>query len=37
VVLERGYLTDAQLQQALSPRHLANLPAVTAGEADLRQ
>ena len=39
VVLERGYLTETQLQQALSPRHLANLPAltVTAGEADLRR
>ena len=37
VVLERGHLTAEELQRALSPRHLANLPALTAGEPDLLQ
>jgi aspartate ammonia-lyase len=37
VVLERGYLTEEQLHQALSPRHLANLPALTGVEPDLLQ
>ncbi|MBB3609491.1 aspartate ammonia-lyase [Rhizobium sp. BK602] len=35
VVLDRGHLTAAQLQQALSPEHLANLPPLTPAEADL--
>ncbi|MQB44792.1 aspartate ammonia-lyase [Rhizobium sp. ICMP 5592] len=35
VVLERGHLTVEQLQKALSPEHLANLPAIV--EPDLLQ
>lgn len=34
VVLDRGHLTATQLQQALSPEHLANLPPLTSAEAD---
>ncbi|ACM30022.1 aspartate ammonia-lyase [Rhizobium rhizogenes K84] len=37
VVLERGHLTVEQLQKALSPEHLANLPAIVIAEPDLLQ
>ncbi|HEX8046208.1 aspartate ammonia-lyase [Rhizobium sp.] len=37
VVLERGHLTVDQLQKALSPEHLANLPAIVNSEPDLLQ
>ncbi|CAN7657986.1 aspartate ammonia-lyase [Rhizobium rhizogenes] len=37
VVLERGHLTVEQLQKALSPEHLANLPAIVNAEPDLLQ
>ncbi|NTF51829.1 aspartate ammonia-lyase [Agrobacterium rhizogenes] len=37
VVLERGHLTVEQLQKALSPEHLANLPSIVIAEPDLLQ
>ena len=37
VVLERGHLTVEQLQKALSPEHLANLPVIIKAEPDLLQ
>ncbi|GAJ93017.1 aspartate ammonia-lyase [Agrobacterium rhizogenes] len=37
VVLARGHLTVEQLQKALSPEHLANLPAIVIAEPDLLQ